>query len=122
MERHQDQFLDGPVCGSVCFLDYHGRNSNTGDRRLLLIAIFDAADRLSILVDPGWRNFVSAEDVTYLSDLLQDLKPRAQLNAGHLFLQLRTLNLGPVVTSEVKSFNDLDELRNRFPSHFVKLL
>jgi hypothetical protein len=104
---------------------YQGLGSETApsaQQRVLLIAILDTADHLSILVDPAWRDFVSSEDLEYLESLLEDLKPRAQLDSRGLFVQLTALDLGPVVTSEVKTFDDLKDLRKEVPSHFAKLV
>jgi hypothetical protein len=88
----------------------------------LLIAILDAAEDLSILVDPAWRDFVASEDLEYLKSLLEDFGPRAYSDARGLFVQLTTLDLGPLVTSEVRSFDDLNDMRREIPSHFAKLV
>jgi hypothetical protein len=125
LEHHQGQHSNKTAGGRLCFVAYQGLGSEappSANQRVLLIAILDASDHLSILVDPAWPDFVSSEDLEYLESLLEDLKPRALLDARGLFVQLTTLNLGPVVTSEVKSINDLNDLRNEIPSHFAELV
>jgi len=109
----------------ICFVAYKRHSverETSAKQRVLLIAILDTADTLSILVDPTWPEFISLEDHSYLEALLQDLKPRAQFDARGLFVQLTALNLGPVVTVEMKSFTDVDNLQNLIPSHFSRLV
>ena len=57
--------------------------------------------KIKIFVDPNWRKFVQNKDREYIELLLGDLVQRACHDAEMLFKQLCSLNVGPIVTSEV---------------------
>jgi hypothetical protein len=53
-----------------------------------------------ILVNPNWRSFVRPPDSPYIGELLEDWKQRLAEDPESLFLQLSSLNTGPLIVIE----------------------
>jgi len=122
LERPFDE--SNPACGKVCFVTYRRGGSESAppaNERIVLIAILEKVDLLSLFVDPMWRNFIFPEHVEYIELLLEDLVPRSHSDPCGLFAQLSSLNVGPLVTTEMKTFEDLYKVQSAIPSHFRQL-
>ena len=52
---------------------------------------------LEVSIAPRFRSIVRDEDWAYIETLLRDLKERARLEPEHLFRQLSSLSVGPLV-------------------------
>jgi hypothetical protein len=63
----------------------------------------DGKSGLRILVHPGWRTIVEAEDLDYIESLFMDFTERANLHPGALIKQISSLEVGPLATKEVGS-------------------
>jgi hypothetical protein len=53
---------------------------------------------LQILVDPNWRDMVQLTDWAYIGEILADFKQRALSDPEALFVQVKSLAVGPLVT------------------------
>lgn len=78
----------------------------------------DADGGLRFLVDPDWRAVALGEDEAYLESLFGDLLERARAQPANLFMQLSSLEVGPLVTREtgecLADHPHLAELCSRF--------
>lgn len=91
------------------------------NQAILLVAILDSYGHLSILLNPEWRYIVASQDLEYLEALLEDLKVRVGSDARGLFVQLSSLNVGPLVTLKVETYQDANKVQQVVPSHFKEL-
>ena len=66
----------------------------------ILLVLEDFDGTLRVLVHPGWRQIVKAQDLDYIESLLKDFPERAALHPGDLFAQLSSLAVGPLITHE----------------------
>lgn len=82
----------------------------------------DRAGRLSLLIEPIWSSLALPEHREYIEALFEDLIPRSSSDAENLFAQLCSLNAGPLITKEVKQFEDLNEVQREVPVRFSRLI
>jgi hypothetical protein len=80
----------------------------------VFMLVLDGGKDLRLFLNPGWRDFVRAEDAEYIELFLSDVQMRARQLPQQLFDQLSSLSLGPLVTRtagpDFSSLRGLDEL------------
>jgi hypothetical protein len=88
--------------------------------QVLLIAVFDGNDSLSLFVNPAWRQVVSPNHLDYTMALFVDLVQRSHSYPEDLFQQLSSIHVGPLVALEVRSIGS-SEVPSAIPATFVQL-
>lgn len=88
--------------------------------QVLLIAVFDGSDSLSLFANPAWRQVVSPNHLDYTMALFVDLVQRSHSYPEDLFQQLSSLHVGPLVALEVRSIGSSD-LPSAIPAAFIPL-
>ncbi len=87
-----------------CVLSYRDQSedpaASTGSLVIALV-LFEDNDELQVLVTPRLREVVQEDDWLYLDALFNDFLVRAKMSADLLFQQLRSLQVGPLLTEEV---------------------
>lgn len=68
---------------------------------LIALVLFDKNDGVRVFVTPRLQEVVPEDDWHYLDALFADFLVRAKSNTDELFQQLRSLQVGPLLTEEV---------------------
>lgn len=101
-----------------CALEYGGQDLEKGTTIILLVLEDTKDGRLNILVHPDWQSIVLPEDFQYIGSVLDDFLERAKEEPGHLFEQVCSLGVGPLVTHQtgerVSDYPHLLELCSQF--------
>jgi hypothetical protein len=94
-------------------------------RRVILSAFLELNDetdqyKLTLYVDPKWREFVKETDRDYIEDLLKDFPERARQDPEALFKHLCSLGVGPLVTLYTGTISDASQ-HQQLTQHFIQL-
>lgn len=70
----------------------------------MIVLLVESAESFNVFVDPNWQEVAETSDHDYIGAILADFKNRAKIDAKALFRQASSLSVGPLVTSEVGTF------------------
>lgn len=72
-----------------------------GTGRPIAVVFFDGHKALQLLVSRDYRDWIIAEHAVYLEELFRDFVDRGFTDPVDLFLQVSSLNVGPLVTAAI---------------------
>lgn len=86
-----------------CAVEYRSPGQGSAaslENQIVLVTIQNEHGSLRFFLNPNWKRIVRADDLDYVESFLGDLGRRASVDAGALFKQLSSMEVGPLVTSE----------------------
>jgi len=110
---------DQKIC-TLVYSECGGRGASSGSSPVILIAVWDQNNRLSLYVNSEWREFVSRDLEGYFASLLEDFRQRKESDPEGLFRHLSALNVGPMAALEVTTADSGEPFKG-VPSGFTEL-